>query len=204
MRCEEFCSELARWLEAVWDIEAPEVRDPPVELLLHARECPGCRVRLEDAMAFMNTQTQPVMPSPFLAAAVKERLTGVRPSSRKYAVPYRSTAAALAVVLIALGLILGPLGKNRGSAEELIVRFTLEAPGAEQVYVVGDWNEWDAAADPLMDNDSDGIWETEIKLEPGREYRYQFFVDNSEWIADPKTPLKIDDGFGGKNSILRI
>jgi 1,4-alpha-glucan branching enzyme len=72
------------------------------------------------------------------------------------------------------------------------------------VYVVGDWNNWNAAADPLHDDNSDGIWETTIELEAGNEYRYQFYIDDNRWIADPNAPLKIDDGFGGQNSILRI
>ena len=70
--------------------------------------------------------------------------------------------------------------------------------------MVGDWNGWNPDAHPLTDDNGDGIWETEIKLHPGKEYRYQFYIDKEIWIADPDAPLAIEDGFGGVNSILRI
>ena len=204
MLCEEFGKKLAQWLDMVWDVETPDRVGAPAELTKHAEECPGCMKRLETAVSLVSGQTDLIEPSPLLTAAVQEKLAGLKPFDRKRRVLYPALAAALAVALIAVGLMAGPFRGGRRSTEELLIRFSLEAPGAEQVYVVGDWNGWNVGADPLFDNNSDGVWETDIKLEPGREYRYQFFVDDSEWVADPKAPLKIDDGFGGKNSILRI
>ena len=86
----------------------------------------------------------------------------------------------------------------------MVVRFYLEAPSASTVALVGDWNDWDGEAHLLRDVEGDGLWETEIRLVPGREYRYQFFIDGKEWIADPGAPLSVDDGFGGKNSVLQL
>ncbi|MBN1685382.1 MAG: isoamylase early set domain-containing protein [Spirochaetales bacterium] len=204
MRCEEFSKEMARWLETVWDIETPAGGEVPAELTRHAEACPACMKRLKTAKSLVSARHSLAEPSPFLANAVQERLTGVKPAARKHPVAYTALAAALAVALIAVGLMGGLFRSGSGNTKEMIVRFSLEAPGARQVYVVGDWNDWNAGADPLFDTDSDGVWETEINLEPGKEYRYQFFIDDSEWVADPKAPLKIDDGFGGENSILRI
>jgi hypothetical protein len=204
MRCEEFRKELARWLETVWDAESPGGGSKPDDLARHADECPGCRIRLQTALSLTNAQPRIEEPSPFLVGRIQEKLAGGKPASRGRVVAYSALAAALAVTFITMGLLIGPFRDGRGNTKELLVRFSLEAPGAERVYVVGDWNDWDSGADPLFDNDSDGVWEAEIKLEPGREYRYQFHIDSKEWIADPKAPLKIDDGFGGQNSILKI
>ncbi|MFW5689442.1 MAG: hypothetical protein ACOC1U_07715 [Spirochaetota bacterium] len=129
-----------------------------------------------------------------------------------------SAAAVLAVVLMA-GVLLGralprspgeaepsaPLASPAQPAEHVIrVEFVLEAPGATAVSVVGDWNNWDSGANPLTDRDGDGVWEATITLEPGGEYQYQFLIDDQEWIPDPSSPLRVDDGFGGTNSVLNI
>ena len=207
MGCDDYCRELARWLESVWDVEAPGDDAVPVILSSHAENCPECRKRLHSASSLVGAQCEfdkLAKPSPFLAARINESLTGLKPAARGRLVMYSSLAAALAIVLIAVGLIIGPFRGSNGADVELLVKFTLEAPAAKRVHVVGDWNDWNSTANPLRDDNSDGVWEADIKLELGREYRYQFFIDDSEWVADPKAPLKIDDGFGGQNSILRI
>ena len=89
-------------------------------------------------------------------------------------------------------------------ARTVIVVFVLEAPDAREVCVVGDWNDWEPDVNRLRDPDGDGIWEIELKLEEGGDYRYQFLVNKELWIPDPKSDLQLDDGFGGVNSILQI
>ena len=207
MSCDEFVKELATWLTRVWDVETPGVDAVPANLTSHAEVCPECRERLRSASSLIGAQGEfgrIAKPSPFLAGRINESLTGLKPTHRGHRVLFSSLAAALAVVLIAVGLMIGPFRGGSGADVELLVKFTLEAPAAKRVHVVGDWNDWNATANPLRDDNSDGVWETDIKLELGREYRYQFFIDDNEWVADPKAPLKIDDGFGGQNSILRI
>ena len=204
MDCNDFNIKLAQWLETVWDVETPGDTAVPVELTRHAEECPDCRKRLQTALSLTDPRPELDKPSPFLATRIQDELTGLKPATRGRVVAYSSLAAVLAITLIAVGLMIGPFRGGRRADAELLVKFTLEAPAATRVQVVGDWNEWDSTADALHDEDSDGIWEPDIKLDPGREYRYQFFIDDSEWVADPMAPLKIDDGFGGQNSILRI
>ncbi len=204
MNCDDFCRELAQWLDGVWDVETLGNAIPPVDLTRHAEECGECRSRFESALSLVDAHTRIEKPSPFLSSRINERFLGTKPTARGRLPLYSSLAAALAIALIAVGLLIGPFRSGRGTGTELLVKFTLEAPTAKRVHVVGDWNDWNATANPLHDDDSDGIWETDIKLDAEGEYRYQFYIDDSEWVADPKAPLKIDDGFGGQNSILRI
>jgi len=70
------------------------------------------------------------------------------------------------------------------------------------VVVVGDWNQWDPAAQRLARVNGSDIWVIELNLAHGKEYRYQFVIDGAMWIPDPLSPLQVDDGFGGKNSVL--
>jgi 1,4-alpha-glucan branching enzyme len=63
------------------------------------------------------------------------------------------------------------------------VRFAVWAPNARYVSVVGDWNDWDTAADVLQPVDETGIWEGVV---PGATegQRYKFQLDGRE-KADP-------------------
>jgi 1,4-alpha-glucan branching enzyme len=50
--------------------------------------------------------------------------------------------------------------------------------------------------------DEDGVYETELQLEPG-EYQYKFVVDD-QWHPDPRNPRGAPDGFGGQNSVVVV
>jgi len=92
----------------------------------------------------------------------------------------------------------------QNSQDVITVHLTLEAPEAESVAVVGDWNGWDPEKNRMSDPNRDGIWELRLKLEKGGEYQYQFLINGNRWIPDPDAPLKVKDGFGGTNSVLNI
>jgi hypothetical protein len=81
------------------------------------------------------------------------------------------------------------------------VRFTLEAPNAGRVFLVGDFNGWNPAAIPLR-RSADGTWEVEVPLSPGR-YAYSFLVDGA-LATDPDAPRALDDDFGSVNSVVMV
>ena len=63
------------------------------------------------------------------------------------------------------------------------VRFAVWAPNARYVSVVGDFNEWSSAADPLAPVDETGIWAGEVEgATTGQRYKYH--LDGRE-KADP-------------------
>ncbi len=80
--------------------------------------------------------------------------------------------------------------------------FRYHDPGAKRVYIVGDFNNWSPYADPMKDADGDGTWELFFPMAPG-SYAYKLIVDG-KWIADPNNPLDEPDGFGGRNSVVKI
>ncbi len=84
------------------------------------------------------------------------------------------------------------------------VEFTLKpGAGAKKVTVTGDWVGWniDKGA-ALSDPDGDGTWSANVLIGPGK-WLYKFVVDG-KWLPDPNNPESVDDGFGGKNSVLVI
>jgi 1,4-alpha-glucan branching enzyme len=63
--------------------------------------------------------------------------------------------------------------------------FEFYAPSAHKVFVVGEFNDWDAKVTPMRRGD-DGSWRVELMLPPGF-YRYKFVVD-SIWRCSPDQP----------------
>ena len=70
------------------------------------------------------------------------------------------------------------------------------------VTVVGDFNGWNKAVDPMRRN-PDGRFTLDLHLVPGR-YSYKFVVNLEWYIADPRCTDFVHDGYGGRNSVLRV
>lgn len=81
-------------------------------------------------------------------------------------------------------------------------QFVLVAPEASSVVLVGDFNDWNLAATPLVRADGDGVWHVTVPLAPGR-YRYTFVVDGEVWRNDPEAPAA-EDEFGRPNSVVTV
>ena len=137
-----------------------------------------------------------------LEAAVMNRihLEGRRPARRLRWVVLPVAAS----LVVALNLVLFFRVLKQTVPDTVLVHLAIEAPSASRVAVAGDWNGWDPSRDRLSDPDGDGVWEKKIRIQRGREYRYQFIIDDERWIPDPESPLQVDDGFGGINSVLQI
>ena len=95
------------------------------------------------------------------------------------------------------------------------ILFQYDAPSARQVNLAGNFpdNEWlkngnkiDVMHDDGKNGDKvagDGIWSIVKSLSPGR-YEYKFVVDRNSWFIDPNALETVDDGYGGKNSVLIV
>jgi 1,4-alpha-glucan branching enzyme len=85
-----------------------------------------------------------------------------------------------------------------------VVQFVLVAPAASHVALVGDFNDWDAAATPLQQASSaEGVWSVTLPLTPGR-HLYAFVVDDSKWVPDPSAARAPEDDFGAPNSVIMV
>jgi glycosidase len=107
-------------------------------------------------------------------------------------VPPAVTTAPLPAAAKADGITYLPNGTS--------VILTLTAPKKSFVYVVGEFNNWQATAAGLMNKtatvDSDpatGRWWVQLDgLTPGQEYAYQFLVDGQLRVADPYCEKVLD------------
>ena len=83
------------------------------------------------------------------------------------------------------------------------VPFRFEAPGQPQgVFLAGSFNDWNPDKNAMSDADADGTWELILVL-PAGEHQYKFVADGN-WITDENADAFVDDGFGGRNSVLNV
>ena len=94
-----------------------------------------------------------------------------------------------------------PTPPSTTPARPLNVEFTIKAPSANKVYLAGEFNKWSETATPMRKRPN-GEWFVTLQLKPGR-YQYKFLVDG-KWQTDPDNPERVDDGYGGFNSVTPV
>ncbi len=79
--------------------------------------------------------------------------------------------------------------------------FSLEASEAKEVFLTGDFNDWDPEKHPMR-KDWNGTWKKRLILFPGN-YEYKFVVDG-QWTEDPRNNRRCPNCFGSYNSVIRL
>ncbi|MEJ2245967.1 MAG: 1,4-alpha-glucan branching protein GlgB [Acidobacteriota bacterium] len=70
------------------------------------------------------------------------------------------------------------------------VYFAVWAPNAEQVAVIGDFNNWDPYASPLSPRDQSGIWEGFVADAPlGSRYKFHLISRHNNYRVDKADPF---------------
>ncbi len=104
-------------------------------------------------------------------------------------------------MLVLRKAIIMPQEKSKKMIYRRRVTFSLKAPHAEEVSLLGDFNNWDAAATPIK-CDKDGIWKTTLILPSGR-YEFKFLVDG-KWREPSLSEPSVPNSFGTLNNVLVI
>ncbi len=92
--------------------------------------------------------------------------------------------------------------KKKSTKKKLAsTEFVLHAPEAQEVFVAGDFNNWDPQQ-YSMRKFKNGNCTKKLKLKPGR-YEYQFIVDGN-WWTDPANSERSQTEFGSQNSVLFV
>ncbi len=82
------------------------------------------------------------------------------------------------------------------------VVFVTLYPRAQAVQIAGDFNNWQPTATPLEKVGTSGVWQTKMKLPPGK-YRYRLVVDG-QWQQDPYNEITELNPFGELNSVVEV
>ena len=81
------------------------------------------------------------------------------------------------------------------------VKFSFESTAAREVFLLGDFNNWDPKAHPMR-QDENGKWNRTVMLPPGK-YEYKFLADG-RWLLDPCNGQCCPNCFGTDNSVLNL
>jgi len=83
------------------------------------------------------------------------------------------------------------------------VQFQIDAPEAQEVFLAGDFNDWDGESIRLTRKRGKykGRFATALSLEPG-QFEYKFLIDGN-WICDPDKG-RVPNVFGTDNSLLNV
>jgi 1,4-alpha-glucan branching enzyme len=79
--------------------------------------------------------------------------------------------------------------------------FSLKAPAAKSVQLVGDFTHWQRSPINLAKG-SDHVWRTSVELSAG-PHRYRYLVDG-QWANDPECPSKEPNPFGSEDNVRRV
>jgi hypothetical protein len=144
------------------------------------------------------------------ASAIPARASDA-PDVRRWSMrPVIAIAAAIAILTIGVAtgafFVRGPSSDVANAADYgrslTTVRFVIVAPSARQVSLVGDFNGWNVAANPMRESRDGQSWILEVPLAPGR-HTYAFVVDG-DVLRDPTAPSLVDDDFGVRNSVIFV
>jgi 1,4-alpha-glucan branching enzyme len=78
------------------------------------------------------------------------------------------------------------------------------AQGAQEVHLVGEFNDWDPTATP-MTRLKNGEFKVTVDLETGREYGFRYLIGNEIWENDWSADKYVPCGFPGEeNSVVVV
>ncbi len=82
------------------------------------------------------------------------------------------------------------------------VEFVTRNPGAQQVQIAGDFNDWMPHTTPMVQVNGNGDFSAKLKLGPGT-YRYRLVIDG-RWSHDSANPDVETNEFGEMNSLVTV
>ena len=131
-------------------------------------------------------------------SATGSRRTGVETGKalRKPEEPHETTAGQVDPLPA-----VQPVSERFPALEEQEIDFTVLAPEAREVSVVGCFNGWRPNATPLKKTGA-GEWAVRLMLRSG-QYEYRFAVDG-RWSEDPRASQHVANPFGEFNSVLVV
>ncbi len=125
------------------------------------------------------------------------------PPRRRRTIALWAPVGLAAAICLAVGMKVGKT-RSESSVESAAsrVRFSIRAPLAARVSLVGDFDRWDPAAVPMR-RDGDGeTWIVDVHLPPGRHV-FAYAVDG-DLKTDPYAARAVEDDFGVPSSVIVV
>lgn len=203
------CGEARAFVDAWERGEDGAVKASVGEFAAHLGACDRCAREFGTLLPLMQRDAGVAPGETQVPRGFSDRVMGAIPAERGSRggrgtrvgrlVPALAAAAALFIVGIGIGLHFGSR-----SSDIVRVTFMLYAPDAKSVQLAGDFSSWNPGDFALKKVGTAGMWEVQVPLQRGRVYVYNFVINGTTWIADPRASGTVDDGFGGSSSLLRL
>lgn len=100
--------------------------------------------------------------------------------------------------------------KKQYSKTKPVCKVTFSVPveatnNAQQVVVVGDFNDWDHTGIPLSKSTKEGVFKKTIDLDLGQDFQFRYLTDKGEWLNDHQADWYCASCFEGtENSVVNI
>ncbi|MEM8962137.1 MAG: isoamylase early set domain-containing protein [Acidobacteriota bacterium] len=85
-------------------------------------------------------------------------------------------------------------------------RVTFKVPPpveADQVALVGEFNEWEPEAHRLKKR-KDGSFSLTVSLDSGRDYRFRYLVDGEVWTNDDEPDKFVPNRYGSADGVVAV
>jgi 1,4-alpha-glucan branching enzyme len=79
--------------------------------------------------------------------------------------------------------------------------YTAAELDAEEVCLVGDFNNWDESATPMQAL-KDGRFKTVLELEPECEFQFRYLIDGCEWHNEWEADRYVPNPHGSDNCVV--
>ena len=83
------------------------------------------------------------------------------------------------------------------------VRFTVLAPGAKKVFLVGSFNGWAKDATPMAVVNGASLWTVDVPLKVG-EHTFMYLIDGVRWLTPHLADDFVTDDFGQTNGVVIV
>ncbi|MCB9135463.1 MAG: isoamylase early set domain-containing protein [Anaerolineales bacterium] len=83
------------------------------------------------------------------------------------------------------------------------VTFEVSAGEANEVALLGDFNEWNSSATP-MKRRKEGTFSVTVSLKPGNEYKFRYLADGETWLNDAAADSYVPNTFGSEDSVVSV
>lgn len=83
------------------------------------------------------------------------------------------------------------------------VTFKLHDVEADEVVLLGEFNEWDPESHPLKKR-KDGSFSTTLSLDAEKEYRFRYLLDGERWENDEEADELRPNRFGTADGVLTL
>ncbi|MCD4738378.1 MAG: isoamylase early set domain-containing protein [Anaerolineae bacterium] len=92
--------------------------------------------------------------------------------------------------------------KRKGFKSKEKIRVTFILPeGSPPASVVGDFNDWNPEANPLILR-SNHTYSSAVELDKGQRYAFRYQLANGGWLNEEDADAKEPNKYGSSNSII--